>query len=92
MGELRGRTAAGIIRPVLTFSGRSLFPLPKQLFRLYTHLQRYFVNTDAFLPRVSGRQAVFRAEKRAYETEFGLLSASDIAVVVGRVRFSRVSR
>ena len=89
MGELRGRTAAGIIRPVLTFSGRSLFPLPKQLFRLYTHLQRYLVNTDAFLPRVSGRQAVFRAEKRAYETEFGLLSASDIAVVVGRARLSR---
>lgn len=89
MGELRGRTAAGIIRPILIFSGRSLFPLPKQLFRLYTHLQRYLVNTDVFLPRVSGRQAVFRAEKRAYETEFGLLSASDIAVVAGRARLSR---
>ena len=90
MGELRGRTAAGISDPILTFSGRSLFPLPKQLFRLYTHLQRYLVNTDAFLPRASGRQAVFRAEKHAYETEFGLLSAADISVVAGRGNFPRV--
>ncbi len=90
MGELRGRTAAGIINPVLVFSGRPLFPLPKQLFRLYTHLQRYMVSSDVFLPRVSGRQAVFRAEKRAYETEFGFLSAADISVVVGRGSFPRV--
>ncbi len=89
MGELRGRTAAGIIEPVLTFSGRSLFPLPKQLFRLYTHLQRYLAGSEVFLRRFSGQQAVFLAEKRAYETEFGLLSASDIAVVVGRARLSR---
>ncbi|GEM_PF-2384546 len=89
MGELRGRTAAGISKPVLTFSGRSLFPLPKQLFRLYTHLQRYMVSSDVFLPRVSGRQAVFRAEKHAYETEFGFLSASDISVVAGRGRLPR---
>ena len=88
MGELRGR-AAGIKGSVLTFSGRSLFPLPKQLFRLYTHLQRYLVNSEFFLPRLSGKQAVFRADKRAYETEFGLLSASDIAVVVGRTRLPR---
>lgn len=89
MGELRGRTAAGIIKPILAFSGRSLFPLPKQLFRLYTHLQRYMTGSDVFLPRMSGRQAVFRAEKHAYETEFGLLSAADISVVAGEGSFPR---
>ena len=89
MGELRGRTAAGISQPILTFSGQPLFPLPKQLFRLYTHLQRYMVSSGAFLPRASGRQAVFQAEKHAYETEFGLLSAADISVVAGTGRLPR---
>ena len=89
MGELRGRTAAEILNPVLTFSGRALFPLPKLLFRLYTHLQRYLVNSEYFLPRLSGKQALFRTEKRAYETEFGLLSAADLVVVAGKARIPR---
>ena len=55
MGELRGRTATGISGPVLAFSGRALFPLPKPLFRLYTHLVRYLKKSELFLPRVSGQ-------------------------------------
>lgn len=90
MGELRGRTATGISDPVLTFSGRALFPLPKQLFRLYTHLVRYLVKSELFLPRISGRTATFRAENRAYETEFGPLTAATVSVVCGRARLPRV--
>ena len=85
MVELRGRSAK-LLEPALSFSGRSLFPLPKQLFRLYTHLQRYLANSESFLPRLSGRPAVFQAEKHAYETEYGLLSATELSVVVGRAR------
>ena len=88
MGELRGR-ATELLEPTLVFAGRALFPLPKQLFRLYTHLLRYLLKTDAFLPRVSGRPARFHSEKRCYETEFGPLTAATVAVVVGRTRLAR---
>lgn len=91
MGELRGR-AAELSEPAMTFSGQMLFPLPKQLFRLYAHLLRYYLKSDAFLPRVSGQPARFHAEKRVYETEFGPLSAAEIAVVVGRARLSRLGQ
>lgn len=90
MGELRGKTAAGLIEPALVFSGRGLFPLPKQLFRLYTHLVRYLVKSELFLSRVSGRTAVFHSEKRAYETEFGPLTAATLSVVCGRARLARI--
>ena len=53
MGELRGR-AAELLEPALVFAGRALFPLPKQLFRLYTHLLRYLLKSEAYLPRASG--------------------------------------
>lgn len=89
MGELRGRAAA-LSEPPLVFAGRALFPLPKQLFRLYTHLLRYLLKSEAFLPRVSGTPARFHTEKRAYETEFGELTASIVAVVCGKVRLPRV--
>lgn len=88
MVELRGRSAK-LSEPVLSFSGRSLFPLPKQLFRLYAHLQRYLADSESFLPRLSGRPAVFQAEKHAYETEYGLLPATELSVVVGRARLPR---
>ena len=91
MGELRGRSVE-LSEPMLTFAGRMMFPLPKQLFRLYAHLLRYYVKSDAFLPRVSGQPARFHAEKRVYETEFGPLSAAEIAVVVGRTPLPRVGR
>ncbi len=90
MGELRGKTATGISEPVLTFSGRALFPLPKQLFRLYTHLVRYLVKSKLYLPRVSGVVANFQAEKRAYETEFGPLTGAMVSLVCGRARLPRV--
>ena len=88
MGELRGR-AAELLEPALVFAGRALFPLPKQLFRLYTHLIRYLMKSGAFLPRVSGQPARFHAEKRAYEADFGLLTAADIAVVAGKAKLPR---
>ena len=56
MGELRGRAAA-LSEPALVFAGRALFPLPKQLFRLYTHLLRYLLKSEAYLPRASGTPA-----------------------------------
>ena len=89
MGELRGR-AAVLSEPALVFAGRALFPLPKQLFRLYTHLLRYLLKSEAYLPRASGTPARFHAEKRAYETEFGELKASTVAVVCGKTRIPRV--
>lgn len=89
MGELRGRAAA-LSEPALAFAGRALFPLPKQLFRLYTHLLRYLLKSEAFLSRASGTPARFHTEKRAYETEFGELTASTVAVVCGKVRLPRV--
>ena len=89
MGELRGRTVK-LSEPPLSFSGQMMFPLPKQLFRLYTHLLRYQLKSEAFLPRISGQPARFHNEKRVYETEFGALSASELAVVVGRARPTRV--
>lgn len=89
MGELRGRAAA-LSEPALVFAGRALFPLPKQLFRLYTHLLRYLLKSEAFLSRASGTPARFHTEKRAYETEFGELTASTVAVVCGKVRLPRV--
>ncbi|MBR5908845.1 MAG: 3'-5' exonuclease [Schwartzia sp.] len=89
MGELRGRAAAPS-EPALVFAGRALFPLPKQLFRLYTHLLRYLLKSEAFLSRASGTPARFHTEKRAYETEFGELTASTVAVVCGKVRLPRV--
>ena len=88
MGELRGR-AAVLSEPALVFAGRSLFPLPKQLFRLYAHLLRYMLKSEAFLPRASGMPAVFHEGRRAYETEFGELAASVAAVVCGRARLPR---
>ncbi|MBR1553447.1 MAG: 3'-5' exonuclease [Schwartzia sp.] len=88
MGELRGRTAT-LSETAMTFSGRLLFPLPKQLFRLYAHLLRYDLKSEAFLPRVSGTPARFHPEKRVYETEFGALSAAEVAVVAGKARLPR---
>lgn len=88
MGELRGRAAA-LSEPALVFAGRALFPLPKQLFRLYTHFLRYLLKSEAFLPRVSGTPARFHLEKRAYETEFGELTAANVAVVCGKARIPR---
>ena len=89
MGELRGRVTA-LSEPVLVFAGRALFPLPKQLFRLYTHLLRYLLKSEFFLPRASGTPARFHTEKRAYETEFGDLTASTVAVVCGKARLPRI--
>ena len=88
MGELRGRAAA-LSEPALVFAGRALFPLPKQLFRLYTHFLRYLLKSETFLPRVSGTPARFHLEKRAYETEFGELTAANLAVVCGKARIPR---
>ncbi len=89
MGEFRGRTAGGFTEPVLTFSGRALFPMPKLLFRLYAHLTRYLVKTNLFLPRVSGIPARFDNEKRVYETDMGPLSPDLTSVVVGKANLPR---
>ena len=42
------------------------------------------------MSRASGTPARFHTEKRAYETEFGELTASTVAVVCGKVRLPRV--
>ncbi len=91
MGELRGRAAAvQLAEPALVFAGRALSPLPKQLYRLYSHIARHLSPKEDFLPRASGRTARFDTEKRAYLTERGPLTAAAAAVVIGRARLPRV--
>ena len=89
MGEVRGRRAVGLLGPLLSFSGRALFPMPKQIFRLYAHVKKYLTKTDAFLPKFSGTPAVFDSKRRIYESERGALSPSDIVLVCGRARLSK---
>ncbi|MBQ9377248.1 MAG: 3'-5' exonuclease [Schwartzia sp.] len=90
MGELRGRTAAGqLSEPALVFAGRALFPLPKQLFRLYDHAAKYLVPSEDFLARDSGSPARLVSETRTYITEFGPLTASTMALAVGRAMLPR---